>query len=70
LEPLQAASFEFLRAHFDALRVDAELLSDLPTPIFFALVVCPALVVRSENSFLRVVWRRLAAAGGGRKQPR
>jgi len=66
LEPLQAASFEFLRAHFDALRVDAELLSDLPTPIFRALVVCPALVVQSENSLLRVVWRRLAAADHSR----
>lgn len=62
LERLQAASFEFLRANFDAMRGHLDLCIELSLPVFRSLVCCASLHVVNEDALLDAVWRRLSGA--------
>jgi len=62
LERLQAASFEFLRANFDAMRGHLDLCTELSLPVFRSLVCCASLHVVNEDALLDAVWRRLSGA--------
>jgi len=62
LERLQAASFEFLRANFDAMRGHLDLCTELSLPVFRSLVCCASLHVVDEDALLDAVWRRLSGA--------